>query len=153
MDDQTHGQAQEAVDLAHPVAVALGQVVVDGDDMHALAAQGVQVGGQGGHQGLAFTGLHLGDAALVQDDAADELHPVGAQAQHTVGCLTAGGKGLRQQVVQGLAVFITLLQLRGLGLELGVGIALVFFLQGFDLADDGIKALDLLRHVGSKQFG
>ena len=153
VDDQAHGQAQEAVDLAHPVAVALGQVVVDGDDVHALAAQGVQVGGQGSHQGLAFTGLHLGDAALVQDDAADELHPVGAQAQHTVGCLTAGGKGLRQQVVQGLAVFITLLQLRGLGLELGIGIALVFFLQDFDLADDGIKALDLLRHVGSKQFG
>ena len=104
VDDQAHGQAHEAVDLAHPLAVALGQVVVDGDDVDALAGQGVEVGGQGGHQGLAFAGLHLGDAALVKDDAADELHPVGAHAQHPPGGLPAGGKGLGQDVVQGLAV-------------------------------------------------
>ena len=35
---------------------------------------------KGGHQGLAFAGLHLGDAALMEDDAADELHPVGLHA-------------------------------------------------------------------------
>ena len=80
VDHQAHGEAQEAVDLAHPLAVALGQVVVDGDDVHALSRQGVEVGGQGGHQGLALAGLHLGDAALVEDDAADELHPVGLHA-------------------------------------------------------------------------
>ena len=37
VDDQAHAQAQEAVHLAHPLAVALGQVVVHGDDVHALA--------------------------------------------------------------------------------------------------------------------
>ena len=46
VDDQAHGEAHEAVHLAHPLAVALGQVVVDGDDVHALAGQGVQVGGR-----------------------------------------------------------------------------------------------------------
>ena len=80
VDHQAHGEAQEAVDLAHPLAVALGQVVVDGDDVDPLPGQGVEVGGQGGHQGLALAGLHLGDAALVENDAADELHPVGAHA-------------------------------------------------------------------------
>ena len=40
VDDQAHRQAQEAVDLAHPLAVALGQVVVDGDDVDALARSG-----------------------------------------------------------------------------------------------------------------
>ena len=69
VDDQAHRQAQKAVDLAHPLAVALGQVVVDGDDVHALAGQGVEVGGQGGHQGFAFTGLHFGDAPLMEHDA------------------------------------------------------------------------------------
>ena len=34
MDDQAHGKAHEAVDLAHPLGVTLGQVVVDGDDVN-----------------------------------------------------------------------------------------------------------------------
>ena len=33
--DDADGQAEEAVDLPHPFGVALGEVVVDGDDMHA----------------------------------------------------------------------------------------------------------------------
>ena len=78
MDDGVHREAQEAVDVAHPLGVPAGQVVVDGDDMDAFAGQGVEVGGHGGHQGLAFTGLHLGDFALVEHDAADELDIEGA---------------------------------------------------------------------------
>ncbi len=84
MDDQADFQPQEAVDLAHPLAVALGQVIIDGDNMDALAGQRVEIGGKGGYQGLAFTGLHLRDAALVEHDAAHQLHPVGTQAQYTV---------------------------------------------------------------------
>ncbi len=63
MDDQADLQAQEAVDLAHPLAVALGQVVVDRDDVDAPARQRVEVGGEGGYQRFALTGLHLGDAS------------------------------------------------------------------------------------------
>ncbi|CAN3976491.1 Core-binding (CB) domain-containing protein, partial [Dysosmobacter welbionis] len=73
VDDQAHLQAQEAVDLAHPLTVALGQVVVHRDDVDAPAGQGVQIGGQSGYQGLALAGLHLGDPALVQHDAAHQL--------------------------------------------------------------------------------
>ena len=36
-----HGEAHEAENLAHPLAAVLGQVVVDGDDVDALARQGV----------------------------------------------------------------------------------------------------------------
>ena len=36
--DDADLEAEEAVHAAHPLAVALGQVVVDGDDVHALAA-------------------------------------------------------------------------------------------------------------------
>ena len=53
----------------------LGQVVVDGDDVHALAVEGVEVG-RGGGQGLALTGLHLGDVAEVQCRAALDLDVV-----------------------------------------------------------------------------
>ena len=41
MDDQAHAQAEEAVHLAHPLAVALGKIVVHGDDVDAVAVQGV----------------------------------------------------------------------------------------------------------------
>ncbi len=39
VDHQTHGEAQEAVDLAHPLGVALGQIVVHGDDVDAPAVR------------------------------------------------------------------------------------------------------------------
>jgi hypothetical protein len=39
----------------------------------AEAGEGVEVDGQGGDEGFAFTGLHFRDHAAVQGDAADEL--------------------------------------------------------------------------------
>src|SRR5208337_4122332 len=94
MDDGVHLQAQEAVNLAHPPGVTFGQVVVHRDDVNPFAGEGVEVGGHGGRQGFAFTGLHFGDLALVQDDAADELDVEGAHAQHPGGGFPDRGKGL-----------------------------------------------------------
>ena len=37
VDDAADGEAEEAIDRAHPLGVAPRQVVVDGDDVHALA--------------------------------------------------------------------------------------------------------------------
>ena len=73
VDDDADGEAEELVDLAHPLGVALGQVVVDGDDVDAVAGERVEVAGERGDEGFAFAGLHLGDLALVEDHAADEL--------------------------------------------------------------------------------
>ena len=69
--DHADGEAQLLVDLAHPLAVSFGQVVVHGDDVDALAGQGVEVGREGGDEGLALTRPHLGDLALVEHHAAD----------------------------------------------------------------------------------
>ena len=110
MDDQAHAQTEEAVHLAHPLAVALGKIVVDGDDVDAFAGQGVQVSGQGGHKGLAFTGLHLGNIAAVQGNAAGHLHREVLHAQHTPCSLAADGKGIRQKVVQRFALGQLLLE-------------------------------------------
>ena len=153
VDDQTHGQTQEAVHLAHPLAVALGQIVVDGDDMDALAGQGVQIGRQRGHQRLALTGLHLGDAPLMEHDTAHQLHGIGAHAQHAVGGLPHGGEGLRQDVVQRFAVGQTLLELRGLGLQLGIRQLFIVLLQRGDLVHDGVDALQLPLAVGAENLG
>ena len=82
VDDDAGGEAEEAVDAAHPFGVALGEVVVDGNDVDALAGQGVEVDGQGRDQRLAFAGAHLGDAAIVQHHAADQLDVEGPHAEH-----------------------------------------------------------------------
>ena len=120
--------------------------------MDAAARQGVEVSGEGSHQGLTFTGLHFSDAALVQHDAAHQLHPVGTHAQHAVGSLPDGGESLRQDVVQGLAIGETVLELLGLGLELGVAHGLVLISQSIDLVHDGVDGLQLPGAVVAKQF-
>ena len=153
VDDQTHAQAQETVDLAHPLAVSLGQVVVDGDHVDTLTGQGVQVGGQSGDQGFAFAGAHLGNAALVQDNTAHQLYAVVAHTKHAPGSFAAGGKGLGENIVQGSAVGQAGLQLGGLGLELSVGQSLVLFFQCLNFVYDGIDRLQLPLGGGAEDLG
>ena len=98
--DAAHRQPQEPVDLAHPVRVAPGEVVVHGDDVHAPAGQGVQVHGHGRDEGLALAGLHLGDLSRVQDHPADQLHVEGAKAQGAHGGFASDRERLLEQLVQ-----------------------------------------------------
>ena len=97
-------QAQETVDAAHEVGLVLGQVVVDGHHVHALARERVEVRRGRGHQGLALTGLHLRDVAEVQCRTAHDLHVEVALAQGPGRRLAHSGERLRQQPVERLAV-------------------------------------------------
>ncbi len=101
--DDTHREAEEAVDAAHPLGVAAGQVVVDRDDVDALARQRVEVGGQRRHEGLALTGLHLADAALMQHHAADELHVVVPHVEHAATGFADQCERLGEQLVERFA--------------------------------------------------
>ena len=98
--DHADSHAEEPVDLAHPGRVALGEIVVDGDDVHALAFQGVEIDRQCRDQGLALAGAHFGNLARVQNHAADQLHVVGAQPEHPARGLAHGRERFRQQTVQ-----------------------------------------------------
>ncbi len=93
-------QAQQVIDRPHPARVAPGQVVVDGDQVHALAGQGVQVQGQARHQGFALTGLHLGDLAEVQDHAAHQLDVEMPEADRAAAGLPADRERIDQQLVE-----------------------------------------------------
>ena len=104
VDDDADGEAEELVDLAHPLGVALGQVVVDGDDVDAVAGEGVEIAGEGGDEGFAFAGLHLGDLALVEDHAADELHVEVAHLHGAPAGLADDGEGLGKNLVEGGAL-------------------------------------------------
>ena len=112
---------ERLVDRRHPFRVAAGEVVVDGDDVDAAAGQGVEEDRQGRGQGLALAGAHLGDGAVVEDHAADQLHVVVALAGAAARGLAGQREGLRQQVVERLAVAGALAQGVGLLADLRVG--------------------------------
>ena len=96
-------EPEEAVDLAHPLRVALGEVVVRRDLVDAEAADRVEVRRQRGDERLALTGLHLGDPAEVQRGAAHQLDVEVALAEDPPAGLADGGERLGEQVVEVLA--------------------------------------------------
>ena len=98
--DTADGEPEEFIDLPHPLRVAAGEVVVDGDHVDAEARQRIQIDGEGGDKRLAFTGPHLGDVAAVQDHAAHELDVEMALAEGPLRRFPNGRKGLGQDVVE-----------------------------------------------------
>jgi hypothetical protein len=134
--DDAHREAEEFVDLAHPFGVALGEIVVDGDDVDAASREGVQVDREGGDQRLAFTGLHFRDFALVQHHAADELDVEVPLAERALCGLTYGGEGRHQEVIQRLAFGQLLLEVFGARAERLIG-------ELFQLRFEGIDRIDV----------
>ncbi len=140
--DHVGFQTQEAVDTPHPLGVALSQVVVDGHDVHALTGQRVEIRREHTGQGLALTGLHLGDVAEVQRGAAHDLNVEVLLIQHAPRCLAGHRKRLGQQLVERLAVGQPLLELSGLRAQFVVGERGGLVLEGFDVAGNDVEALD-----------
>ena len=140
--DHADGQAEEGIDLAHPAGVAAGEVVVDGDDVDALAGERVEIDRKRCDQRLAFAGLHLGDVALMQHHAADQLDVEMALAERALGRLAHGGEGGNEDVVERLAGGELLAELFGAGLQRLVGECLELRLQRVDGVDPGLIALD-----------
>ncbi len=141
VNDHAGGHAEEAVDLAHPAGVAAGEVVVDGDDVDALAGERIEIDRKRRDQGLAFAGLHLGDVALMQHYAADQLHVEMALAKRALGRLADGGKGGNQDVVQRLAVGELLAEFGGAGFQGLVRKLCQFRFQRIDGVDPGLIPL------------
>ena len=142
-DDHAHGEAEEAVDLAHPVGVALGEIIVDGNDVDALALERVEIDRQGRDQRLALAGAHLGDLAAVEDDSADQLNVVMALAERALRGLTDRREGFGKDVVESLAGREAFLEPGGLALELLVAQRLDGGLERVDLVDDLAERADV----------
>ena len=134
--DEPDGEAEEAIEPPHPLAVALREVVIDRDHVDALARERVEVDGQGRDERLALARAHLGDASVVQTHAADELDIEVAHAEHAARALAHDGKGLRQQVVERLARRQPLLELRRHADELVIRQPLHLRLERIDAVDD-----------------
>ena len=103
--DYADGQPHETVHLAHPRRVALGEIVVDGDDVHALARQRVEISRQCGDESLAFARAHLGDTPLMKGYRAHYLHEERLHSQHTPRRFAHRRISVGHDVVESLAVF------------------------------------------------
>ena len=94
------GHPEEAIDLAHPVGVALREIVVHRHDVHAETGQGIEVGGQRGDERLAFAGPHFRDLAVVKRDAPDQLDIEVAHVEHAFARFAHDGEDFRQDLFE-----------------------------------------------------
>ena len=138
-DDHPDAHPEKLINLAHPVGVAPGQIVVDRHHVDALAGQRVEVDRQRRHQGLALAGAHFGDLAFVQHHAADQLHVEMAHVQRALAGLAHHREGLRQQRIQRLALRQAVFEFIGLGAQVGVA-------QGGDARFQGVDPVRDLAH-------
>ena len=111
--DDAYRKTKGAIDRPVPGGVTTGQVVVHRDQVDALACKSVEKDGGHGGEGLALTGAHLGDLALMEDDAADHLNVVGPLADAAGSHLAGSSEGFREEVVQGLALVEAVAELFG----------------------------------------
>ena len=137
--EHADGQAEAFVDRAHPVRVAAGQVVVDRDDVHALARERVEHDRERAGERLALAGAHLGDLAVVQDHAADQLDVEVAHRHRAAADLAGQREGLGQHLVERQSL---LLHARA---QLGELLAELLVLEQLELWLPRVDAFDALR--------
>ena len=147
------GEPEEAIDASHPVRVALGEVIVDRDDVHALSGQGVEIRRKCGDQCLALAGLHLGDLAVVQNHAAKELHVEDPHLQRPLPRLADDGERFRQHGVELLAVADALAQRDRARAQFVVGKRGGRRLQGIDPANGLSILLEQALVTAAEYFG
>jgi hypothetical protein len=150
--DEARAHAELLVDRAHPLGVALGEVVVDGDQVDTGAGERVQVQRHGCHERFPLTRLHLGDVSLVEDDRAHHLHVEVALTECPLGRFANGRECLEDQVVDRLAVVDPLPELRGLAGELGIGERLEIGLERGDVVGLVTQALEPPAFAEAKGF-
>src|SRR5690606_33976816 len=144
---------EKTIDLPHPVGIALGEVVVDGDDVNTLSRQRIEVDRQRRDQPLAFTGFHLGDIALVKHHTTDKLHVEVALSERPLGRFAYRRKRLNEDIVQCGAVLEAFAKTGGASAQIGIGKFFYFHFQGIDGGNLGTETLDPALVGGAKDLG
>ena len=114
IQNDTYCQAEELMNLTHPLSISLCQVVVDCYNVNTFAFQSIQVCRKCGNKGLTFTSLHLCDTSLMKNNTTDDLYPVMLHTKNSFGTFTYNCKCLRKKVIQCLAFAQTFLEFSGL---------------------------------------
>jgi len=163
--DTADTEAEELIEVAHPLGIATREVVVGGDELGVAADEGVEIKRERGDEGFAFARGHLGNLALVQGDATDELHIVvdhvpgelvvahdhGAPAE-TTGAVFDDGKRLGKNLVKGFPGLQAGAKLVRLGAELVIREQLVLLFELVDTGDDGPARFEELTIMAAGKF-
>jgi len=151
-DHGARRHAEGAEDATHELGLVRREEVVDRDDVDALAGDRIQVRRERRGQGLALTGLHLGDVAEVEGGAAHDLDVVGTLTEGAARGLAHSGEGLGHELVERLARLVARAQLGRLAAQLLVGeVRVVLFERRYGLHDLLQPAQDAA-FTGTKQF-
>ena len=150
--EDADADSQQVVDRLHPERVAAGEVVVHRDQVDALAGERVQRDRQRGGEGLALAGLHLGDRAVVQHHAADQLDVEVALPERALGGLAGDREALVQQVVERLALLRAFAEGLVPRAQLLVRLELHLGLVVVDLRDLLLELLELLALAHAQGF-
>lgn len=102
--DATDGESKPHIERSHPLHVPSCQVVVDGNDMDALAFQSVEVGRKCRNERLSFPGDHFSDIPAVKNHSPDELNVVMTHFEESSARFTACCKRFHEDVFQRLPV-------------------------------------------------
>ncbi len=121
--DRADGHSEAAEEGVDPVAVALHEVIVHGDDVDLVALDHREQGRERRDDRLALTGLHLGNLALAEHHAADELDVERSGAE--------GGAALGIELTNRLVDLVGNVHPDPRGLRLGVAQQIVGRLAGF----------------------
>ncbi len=135
-EDDPHAHSEDLEDRSHPPGVALGEIVVHRDHVHAFAGEAVEVGGRDAGQSLPLTGFHLRDPSLVEDHGSHELHVEDALAENPPRGLPDQRVCLRQDAVQRLPVSNPPTELLGLAGEVRLSVGHHLRLPGVDFLHD-----------------
>ena len=74
--DAVYAQTVKFVERTHPFGIALGEVVIDRNDMYTFASKGIEVNRECGNERLTFTRLHFGNITAMQCGTTHELNVV-----------------------------------------------------------------------------
>ena len=113
MNNDADRKSKKIIYFTHPFAVSFGKIIVDRYEMDAFACKSVQVCGKRRYERFSFAGFHFGDPALMQHDAADQLHVVVPLSQHAPGRLPYDRECFRQKIVQAFSFCKPLLEYSG----------------------------------------
>lgn len=67
-------EPEKLVEMSHPLRVATGEVIVDGDHVNPATGEGIEINGQGANKRLSFARGHLRNMSTMEDHTANQLH-------------------------------------------------------------------------------
>ena len=141
IQNNSNRQSKEFMYFTHPLGISLRQVVIDRYDTDTLALQSVQICRKCGYQCLTFTGLHLCDTSLMQDNTTNDLYSVMFHTKDTACGLADCCKSLRKKIIKCLSLVQSFLIFFCFRFQLIVGKSYHLITIRFYFIDDRINAL------------